>query len=118
MNEQQTESPTAWSVVADPDEERVPGMPGFLRGTVLSGSSTTGWLLRNDGPHPARRVELLPEDPEQIVDGPLQWESVPAGGSVPFRAGRRLLTDNLFRVRWFQQREDARHWRLVGLPSS
>ncbi|GMA29700.1 hypothetical protein [Arenivirga flava] len=114
MSEQPAEEPTVWSVVADPDEERIAGMPAFLRGTMFGGTGpTVGWLLRNEGPHAARRVELLPEDPEQPVDGPLRWESVPAGGSVPFRAGRRLL-----RLRWFQRREDSRYWRLVALPSS
>jgi hypothetical protein len=119
MSQQQpAEEATAWSVVADRDDEGEGGLPGFLRGTVLSGSSTTGWLLRNDGPHPARRVELLPEDPEQLVEGPLRWDEIPAGGTVAFRAGRRLLTDNGFRLRWFQQRDDSRYWRIVNLPGS
>lgn len=117
MSEQPAQEATAWSVGADPAEPTAQGMPGFLRGTLFAGSSAS-WTLRNDGPHAARRVELLPEDPEQLVDGLLAWDLVEPGTTVTFRAGRRLFSDNAFRLRWFQQREDSRYWRLIELPGS
>lgn len=116
MSGRAPEAGTGWSILPGPADPDAQGLPAFLRGTVFTGS-TAAWLLRNDGPEAARRVELLPEDPEQPLDGPLGWDAIAPGESVAFRAGRRLFGDNVLRVRWFQRREDSRYWRLVALPS-
>jgi hypothetical protein len=108
------EPATAWSIVPVEGGDDEVGLPGFLRGTVFDGGAS-GWALRNDGPHAARRVELLAEDPEQPLEGVLAWDRIEPGEQVPFRAGRRLMTDNELRVRWFQASEESRYWRKLRL---